>query len=370
MAHLDNITTDRIQNSSERYFWTLFNSVVLLCALLGDSFILYATAQHNAFTLHRIVIVIIQHLAVCDIVLALFRVFPSVVSLLADGWVFGDGLCYLNDHVHWLCNPLVMVLTCSLTVAKYLTVKFPFRAETWSRKNAQIVCFLLWALCLFSPHHFIRALHGSIHFCHVDYSCSYKFVNHTAHVAFFTFTSHLLLVSPILISILLLSTCLLLLCEARRTALRAREQLRWQGVLAVVLTAAVFFASFAPYFVVKTTNRSVNYGISAQRTVEFLQNINIMANFFVYSLTVRSFRRFLVTRFRPGGPRGRKSVKGRSVGVISPIERRVSRIRVPSNVRSLKYAAVRFNASPGLKSRDTETTIVIPAQDFLDSSYL
>ena len=347
MTHQDNMTSGLHDDSGERYIWILFNTLVLLSSLLGDTLILYGTTRHNAITLHRVVVVIIQHLAVCDIFLAVFRVFPTVVSLITDRWVFGTSLCYLNDHVHWLCNPLVMALTCALSIAKFLSVKFPFRADTWTRKQAHMVCTLLWVLCLISPPQLVRAVFSkpnSMHFCYIDYSCSYNMtINNTnAPQWLYYSTSTFLLVTPILISVLLLCMCSLLLAEAWKTARRYREHLRWQGILAVMLTTAVFFISLGPYFIVKATNDTVEYHISTQRAVEFLQNINIMANFFVYSLTVRSFRRFLVGRCRVG----RASV---SISVSRTTDNQYGHVYLSQ--RELERSLSQLNVSPRERER-------------------
>ncbi|XP_063689081.1 neuropeptide FF receptor 2-like [Bolinopsis microptera] len=346
MTHQDNMTSGLHEHRSERYIWILFNTIVLLSSLIGDTVILYGTIRHNAITLHRVVVVLIQHLAVCDIFLAVFRVFPTIVSLITDRWVFGTSLCYLNDHVHWLCNPLVMALTCALSIAKFLSVKFPFRADTWTRKQAHIACFVLWGVCLISPSQLIRAVYSkqnSMHFCYIDYSCSYNMsINNTnAPTWLYYSTSTFLLISPILISFLLLSTCTLLLAQAWKTARRYRQHLRWQGILTVTLTTAVFFVSLGPYFIVKTTNDTVEYHISTQRAVEFLQNINIMANFFVYSLTVRSFRRFLMSMCGVGRV---------SISVTRTADNQYSHVYLSQRQRSLQP----MNVSPRKRERSLQ----------------
>ena len=298
MVHTDP-DTDRIQDPSERYIWVIFNTTVFISSLLGDSLILLATIKYRAITMPPIAVVIIQHLAVSDLFLTLFRVLPSIVSLIKDDWVFGTGLCYLNDHIHWLCNPLVMVLTCALVVAKYLTVKYPFRAETWTKKQGHVLCSIFWIIGLINPIHIIRAAFsksGSLHFCFKDYSCSYKIdLEHIGvHARAFSFTSGLLYSLPVLLMIILFSTCALLLIHAKRSAMRHRQQLRWQGVLAVVMTSGVFLLSVGPFYAIKVAR--INDNVKLERAVEFLQNSHIMANFFVYCLTVKSFRLFLKER--------------------------------------------------------------------------
>jgi hypothetical protein len=94
--------------------------------------------------------------------------------------------------------------------------------------------------------------------------------------------------------ITLIVTSILLLIVARRAALRHRISLKWEGTATVLLTVAVFMVSYLPYVVAfVTTDMGVKYSTTSYRALYSLQNLNIMANFFVYAVTVRSFRQFL-----------------------------------------------------------------------------
>jgi hypothetical protein len=89
-------------------------------------------------------------------------------------------------------------------------------------------------------------------------------------------------------------TSILILVTARRAASRQRESVRWKGITTVVLTAVVLLVSFLPYNVVWVLSLfAVKYSSTLWRTVFKLNYFNIMANFFIYSLTVPSFREFL-----------------------------------------------------------------------------
>jgi len=92
----------------------------------------------------------------------------------------------------------------------------------------------------------------------------------------------------------LLVTSVLLLIVASRAASRHGETLRWEGVTTVLLTVGVFFISFLPYGVwIVTASQGIKYSNTSLLVITHLTNLNVMANFFVYSLTVRSFRHFL-----------------------------------------------------------------------------
>ena len=86
---------------------------------------------------------------------------------------------------------------------------------------------------------------------------------------------------------------------------RSRENLRWQGITTVVLTATVYVTAFLPYtiyfmaepFVEKAPDKPGPFHVEFFRFATGILEIQILSNFLIYSLTVTSFRRFLVTKF-------------------------------------------------------------------------
>ena len=95
---------------------------------------------------------------------------------------------------------------------------------------------------------------------------------------------------------ILIVTSVLLLIVASRAASRHGETLRWEGVITILLTAGVLLISYLPKSVIIVTMQlGVEYSNTTSRVSHHLTSLNIMANFFVYSLTVQSFRNFLKT---------------------------------------------------------------------------
>ena len=93
-----NITIWGIKSTSLRYTWTTFFLFIFLSSLLGDTTILVASTKHKAFKLHKVLVTVIQHLAVSDLMVSFSDLLPKIISTLADGWVLGDSLCYLSFY--------------------------------------------------------------------------------------------------------------------------------------------------------------------------------------------------------------------------------------------------------------------------------
>ena len=96
-------------------------------------------------------------------------------------------------------------------------------------------------------------------------------------------------------------TSILLLIIAKRSAAQHGNTLRWHGVSTVLLTSAVLLLSHIGWWIqLAYPTRYFVKNVSISRVFILLQFLNIMANFFIYSLTVQSFRVFLklkITRF-------------------------------------------------------------------------
>ena len=102
----------------------------------------------------------------------------------------------------------------------------------------------------------------------------------------------------ILSYIVIIVTSAQLLVEARKSAARHGDTVKWEGVITVLLTVAVLLVSQLPYLILIVglmVNSYWDYGIDLKllQAIVHITSLNIMSNFFVYSLTVRSFRNFL-----------------------------------------------------------------------------
>ena len=56
-----------IHNDVERLAYAGWLMLVVVSSFLGDTLILVASIRYNAFRLHRMVVVYIQHIAACDL---------------------------------------------------------------------------------------------------------------------------------------------------------------------------------------------------------------------------------------------------------------------------------------------------------------
>lgn len=192
-----------------------------------------------------------------------------------------------------ICLMTTAGLTCLLTTNKLLIVLFPLRSGAWSTRRIHVICAAAWLANCFTPgqierYFFLRSNH--LKFSYLDYNCGYnedlspapKWLNDTARV----FPHAVLFIA----AIVMIVTSSVLLYKARRLALQQGGCLKWQGVVTVVSTTFVYLLSSFPWFFLAITSID---DLKAWRFALFISNLNIMANFYVYCLTVKSFRMWL-----------------------------------------------------------------------------
>ena len=313
-------------NEIEKYILIAYLLTILISSIVGDTIILIASTRYNALKLNKFILAIIHHISVCDLVTDMSYVLPILMSIFADEWIFGYTLsemtAFLAGSTFLLSNILVVILTCS----KFLLVKLPQKTRKWTAKKAHIICGMGWlaALLLLLPTIFPSL--------HVNIKVNLTYHMHFHHDAFsndsknssdiykdkdrFTLPIRLLSYSivigaPILVMIFSVLT-LKLLFEARQVSRRSRGSLRWQGIVTVVVTGTLFCVSMLPFCIFqlmkwakypigKSDNHSDttswiwnSSGLSLR--LQFLTFVNAASNFFVYCLTVKSFRTFLSTK--------------------------------------------------------------------------
>ena len=133
-----------------------------------------------------------------------------------------------------------------------------------------------------------------IQFSYIEYMCGYEYTD--------IFPISVMSAQSILFCVLFGTSIptLKYLFDASKSARRVRGSIPWQGAMTVALTTVVYCISNLPFFASMigwTVQGDITTGAFLQffRLAAFLTAINVMANFYIYALTIRSFRRFLLS---------------------------------------------------------------------------
>ena len=287
-----NYTLFGLEDDVVRYVWAGWTLIVLLSSVLGDTIILVATIKYRAIKLHDITVMFIQHIAVCDLVLSVTYIFPGLVSLLTDKWVLGVIFCNITAYSSHFFFPVGCFLVCGMTTGKLLLLHCPLKARIWSSSQAHKVCTGIWLFCLTLPiTQYLFAKDDAV-FDLRKYNCTYGFF---ADVWRWLKPISFLVMGSVPSVTIIVATGLLFK-KAREIT---KATLRWRGSITLILVATAYSVAILPYnlwgliasFLEKDTVSS--HQLEWYRFSCTLLSINVMANFFIYSLTVRSFRTFL-----------------------------------------------------------------------------
>ena len=90
-----NYTLFGMHSDAERYLWASYHLFVLLSSFIGDTLILTASFNKDAFKINKFIATIIQHIAISDLTFTTFVVLPGAISLFADSWILGDVICHI-----------------------------------------------------------------------------------------------------------------------------------------------------------------------------------------------------------------------------------------------------------------------------------
>ena len=301
-AEYSNKTAYGIESNALRYTWAGYYLFVIASSLIGDTTILIASIKYKAFKLHRVIVVIIQHIAFCDLMVSATYVLPKMVSVISDKWVLGNVFCYLYSYAKIFTNLTSTLLICAMTTSKLLLLKYPLQFGTTTLKKAHLICLASWLAAFALPGTLFLVDKDDVSFSYRGYECDYGFSSEI-WLYLRPFTAALFGFIP---TCLVVSTTFCLLIKAKKVLSHSRESLKWQGIVTTVLTATVFCLSVLPLIVyrvgesiviVDDKSKSSFYTTFYRVAISFL-SLNTISNFYIYSLTVFSFREFIRSKMQ------------------------------------------------------------------------
>lgn len=301
-AHSNNTTFLGVESDGARYTWAGYLLFVIISSLVGDTAILIGSIKYRALKLHKVITVIIQHIAACDLMVCTLDVIPNLVAILSRYQNFRFFSCYVVPFTRSFLNPAAVILICNMTISKLLLLQYPLRSGRITTKRAHVYCGACWAASLLVPTIFLVADWKAIYFSKRSHQCGYD-----DHLVKYVWLKPLVsVVFALLPTGLVVFSTTLLLVRARQIARRSRETLRWQGLVATILTAAVYCVSVLPTIVYSVTESVLRRKYRGDnlllthfyRLAYSFLSLNTISNFYIYTLTVSSFRQFVKTRLQ------------------------------------------------------------------------
>jgi hypothetical protein len=105
---------------------TIFCLIVVIFGILGNGTVLYSSARYNAIRLDRVSLILVQNLAVADILYTICVILPQLITYIAGKWVLGKVYCFIAAQISFLpgsANALTVLL---ITTYRVWLVTHPF----------------------------------------------------------------------------------------------------------------------------------------------------------------------------------------------------------------------------------------------------
>lgn len=131
------------------FFHTLLliiNTLIVIFGVIGNGTVLFLSKNYKALRTDKISLVLLESLAAADILCALTLYFPTLITLIANKWVFGRLLCGVFGYSFALpfCAEIMLIMT--LTFHRLYVLKRPLRAGGLRARTGHIIVTSIWCL--------------------------------------------------------------------------------------------------------------------------------------------------------------------------------------------------------------------------------
>ena len=111
----------------EKYAYVGWRMLVVIFSLLGDTTILIASIKYKAFRLSKIVVVLIEHVAACDLLQVRVNFLPVEISVISNSGRSSKIRCYVEFFMTYYLNTASAAFIAAMTLGKLLLLKHPLR---------------------------------------------------------------------------------------------------------------------------------------------------------------------------------------------------------------------------------------------------
>lgn len=279
-------------SNTEKTFMGLWCLLTSFFAFTGNVMVLYASIKHNAIKLDKISSVLIKNIALADIGYSIYIVI-TFVSIVNDGWVFGNVLCDITNYMHLFFGIAEIYLICALNVSKLHVLLFPMQARVRSAKSGQLIAIAMWSIM--PVFHMIPAIIlGRVQTFRLSfYRCEGYFTGVSKIEKFFPMYAALcFVIMPMLVVVIAI---IWLFYYVRKV-----QGLQKQTIVTLLLISLCYFCSYLPYgvyyimkAVVPAIESNVPISLHYYRFSLFMCYLNFSANPVIYIVTVKSYQEFL-----------------------------------------------------------------------------
>ena len=266
----------------------IFSFLITIFGLIGNTTVIYASIRYGVLKLDKVSLIFIQNLAVADIFYILTTVFPSFLTYSAGEWVLGKGWCFMQAQLRLV--PAIANCLLVLAITLYRMVLFTVPSRSLSTKSGTICSVFIWAVAILVPSATLGRRSSQQKF-DLEIGACISLLMYDEPMKVVVYTAILIFLPLVLITLSNFSICIIVINRSTRRG-EARS-----GITLTFLLSGLFILSWSPC-IVRNIYRLVNYPDLVPQKLELLAYnciaINSFVNPILYSLTNRSFRKYVV----------------------------------------------------------------------------
>ena len=143
-----NVTSVAQISTPSRVLLIILNILIVVFGICGNGFVLFLSKKHNALKMDKMSVILLENLAIADIIIVFTKFIPMLLIMILDRWVLGKVMCGLVGYFQLLPIVAEVLLTTSLTCHRIHVLKRPLHAGMMRTRTGHLFAFLVWGVSL------------------------------------------------------------------------------------------------------------------------------------------------------------------------------------------------------------------------------
>ena len=271
----------------------LLSAIIITVGLLGNLTIVYASNRRNAIKMDRISLILIEDIAVTDILGILFYYVPSTITISERDWVIGDTMCFIVAFAKFSLSINEILVIVILSFYRNWRLKKPPSAIDPIKSSKIIKTLVLVGVISTLPNFVIIGTRSKQVFDNRIFTCSWSsFYNPDKKIL----NLIIMAVSLILPMFLIIAVNCVTLVNVAWYSNKAGKRPMPSKNSSIMLgsISAMFILSYVPFFI-KVVMKCAKVPLPQwfEACNHFAVSINMISNFFIYFITNTKFRNYL-----------------------------------------------------------------------------
>ena len=267
--------------------WTSLCGVTYLT---GNTAVLISALKYRAISLDKVSVCLICHLAASDLIYTCVYILPTVLTIICDGWVYGDLLCTVSPYIALYSATVSTLILCGLAVSKLTCLIWPLRAMMRSTGTGKVIAGSIWVV---STLPFLPFLHTGLQFYE---EMMFRCVTSEASLESGEIEewSRWAAIGAACFAIYLPVLTVTFTTIKMIFFVKKLRGIQKQAVMTMIAISCLFSVSLLPYGVEMTLKATINeYPKVLTTFTTFIVFLNYTCNPVVYYFTIKSFKRFV-----------------------------------------------------------------------------